>query len=503
MQDTALAFVPSRIFRWDNFSIRPRAVAERMRALQGCHRALLRCGGVRTLSGASAPVKTLPAPLLAERACVSRAIGELTRRGILDASCDANTAVVYDLDRLDALRGALSLATPDHWTHAFAIKASPLARVLEGFVDAGFGLEAASLTEVKMAFSAGCPPGRVVFDSPAKTHSEIEYALSHGVLLNCNSLEELERQASVREDMATKGSSVHPASRVGLRVNPLVGSGGISALSVSTKRSKFGVSDRDAVVAAFRRRPELRALHVHTGSQGMSIEQLAGGVACIAGVLDAIEAECGVGRVDIVDIGGGLSANYSGMGDEPSFKDYISALRSARGCESALFDAGRVQSVVTEFGKALVTKAAFVVSSVEYIGGGDPTHPTAITHAGADLFVRTAYQPNNFPHRFSAHAPDGAALERAELPHDITGPLCFGGDVLARSLTLPRLEPGDWVAVHDCGANTFSLWSRHCSRRAPPVIGVRGLMSGDEGSRLDVSVLKEGETDDDVMSFWR
>ena len=46
----------------------------------------------------------------------------------------------------------------------------------------------------------------------------------------------------------------------------------------------------------------------------------------------------------------------------------------------------------------------------------------------------------------------------------IVGPLCFAGDVLYESIDLPILEEGDEILIFNTGANTYSMWSRHCSR---------------------------------------
>ena len=46
----------------------------------------------------------------------------------------------------------------------------------------------------------------------------------------------------------------------------------------------------------------------------------------------------------------------------------------------------------------------------------------------------------------------------------IVGPLCFAGDVLYESIQLPILNEGDEVIIFNTGANTYSMWSRHCSR---------------------------------------
>lgn len=83
------------------------------------------------------------------------------------------------------------------------------------------------------------------------------------------------------EELAQSGRP--PASvSVGLRINPLIGSGRIEELSVSTITSKFGVtllpSNRQAILEKYRAYPWLNGLHIHVGSQGFDIEHMASGV---------------------------------------------------------------------------------------------------------------------------------------------------------------------------------------------------------------------------------
>lgn len=64
-------------------------------------------------------------------------------------------------------------------------------------------------------------------------------------------------------------------------------------------------------------------------------------------------------------------------------------------------------------------------------------------------------------------------------------------------MKLPRLEEGDFVVIRDCGANTLSTFSRHCSRLTPPVWSFEG--EGEVELKLEV----EGGKVDEVLNFWR
>ncbi|MCZ9343780.1 diaminopimelate decarboxylase, partial [Streptomyces sp. TRM76130] len=141
------------------------------------------------------------------------------------------------------------------------------------------GAEVASPGELALARAAGVPAERTVLDSPAKTPQELREALALGVAVNADSPQELHRL----DGLLRSAPTVPP---LGLRVNPQVGGGSIEALSTATATSKFGVALRDEgarewVVRAYRDRPWLTRLHVHTGSQGLAPARMAEGVAAV------------------------------------------------------------------------------------------------------------------------------------------------------------------------------------------------------------------------------
>ena len=69
--------------------------------------------------------------------------------------------------------------------------------------------------------------------------------------------------------------------------------------------------------------------------------------------------------------------------------------------------------------------------------------------------------------------------------------------MIARHRALGELGQGDWLVIDATGANTLSLWSRHCSRVAPKVLTYGGDHLED-GLRLG----KDRESIDDVLAFW-
>ena len=81
--------------------------------------------------------------------------------------------------------------------------------------------------------------------------------------------------------------------------------------------------------------------------------------------------------------------------------------------------------------------------------------------------MRDAYsRPRSFP--MTVWNGDGTQVEGQDKLYDVAGPLCFAGDYLAHSTPLPHnLQEGQFLFIDHTGANTYGLWSRHCSRTLP------------------------------------
>jgi diaminopimelate decarboxylase len=401
-------------------------------------------------------------------------------RKLLDG---ANAAIFHDLGLMRARLAALQAAFPAHALHAVAIKANPVVEVLREVVRAGAGLEAASLEEVELALAAGCPAERIVFDSPAKTRDEIEQALRRGIYLNADSFDELYRIAAAR-------AKCESTSVVGLRVNPGVGGGTIPHTSVAATDSKFGVplaTDGYKILAAFAEHPWLSGLQVHVGSQGCGVELLVEAAARLATLRRAIVAETGR-NIAHVDLGGGLPTVYRTGQTAPTPAEYR-ALLEQRAPELFAADV----RLVTELGRSIHANCGVAASRVEYV---KPDQRLAVIHLGADFLLRPVYRPEDWQHEFYVLNRRGMPKTGVASATTIAGPLCFAGDVVARDVHLPPIEPGDWIVIRDVGAYTLSMWSRHCSRGIPAVIGY------EPPPTESVRVLRAAETPADVVRFW-
>ena len=417
--------------------------------------------------------------------------------------------IFYDLTFLEQRIRELRELFPPGTLHGLAIKACPLAAIMKTTKALYCGVEAASIGEVMLALELGFDPEMIVYDSPVKTTEELEFALSQGIRLNLDNFSELERVTSLlRKGMVNRENRdpEKPGSTVGIRINPQVGEGTILESSVAGEYSKFGVPlkfRRNELLEAFLYHDFLGGVHLHVGSQGCSLEMLVEGVGKVYDLMLEInelsQSKKGYAQIKVFDIGGGMPVSYSRGHKQVSMEEYISALRK----RAPLLFTPDVRNIhphpgtrlITEFGRWIYTNAGWTISRVEYVKH-DPSVNTAMIHVGADLFIRECLNPRDWKHEYTVLDQYGMIRTGAsDNPWNLAGPLCFSGDILAKGLALPHVEEGDYIAIHDSGSYTFSMWSRYNSRFAPRILGYRN-----GGSSFEL--IREREKMEDILRFW-
>eukprot|EP00933_Yihiella_yeosuensis_P072085 TRINITY_DN8037_c0_g1_i3.p1 TRINITY_DN8037_c0_g1~~TRINITY_DN8037_c0_g1_i3.p1 ORF type:complete len:509 (+),score=84.32 TRINITY_DN8037_c0_g1_i3:58-1584(+) len=423
-------------------------------------------------------------------------------------------AVIYDLGVWDFTLQTIHKSFGTGFLHALAVKGTGVAALLKRAVDQGCGLECASIGEVLLAQSVGCPGDKIVFDSPIKTRAELIYALKQGMHLNIDNFEELARIVKIRKSIE---KDLPAGGIVGLRINPMVGAGEIAALSVSVADSKFAVPvtlHEKEILRVFTEHPWLNCVHVHVGSGAAGTDMLVAGVKVACELAKRINTHVGKRQVTVLDIGGGLHPDYTNdqLAPFPQYADHLRSevpdlFTSEDGTKKGYFD-----RVVTEFGQSISAKTGFIASRLEYVkkfqNGADQRSQIAVSHFGADLCPRQCYTKDHkrriqFYDADTCSPVETARKEAGSVTTHLAGPLCFQGDFPARDLDVPPLNAGDFAVLREGGSNTLALFSRHCSRMVPPVLGYK--LSREDGKPPTVTsleVLNEPESVEKLCGFW-
>ena len=365
-----------------------------------------------------------------------------------------------------------AFAAYPHAVH-YALKANSTLAIVRLLRSLGSRADTNSLGEILVAQHAGFHPHEIVFTGVGKRGDELEFAVANGVgIINAESAGELDRLAAVA---CAQGRE----ARVALRVNPDIDAQSHRHISTGLTISKFGVPLRDAraICRNYHGRAGLRlvGLHVHVGSQILTVDPLRRAAAALASL--ALELrEDGV-QLEHLDLGGGLGITYEN-GPVVTADKYAGALiPELRRCGlPALLEPGR----------AVVGHAGALVARVVDIKPSLDDRQFAVLDAGMGELIRPALY--GAYHRIVAVRP----RQGPENAWDVVGPICESSDVFARGRPLPPLEVGDLLAVLDVGAYGAVMASNYNRHLLPPEVLV------DAGAW---TVIRRRQTLEDVLAL--
>lgn len=348
----------------------------------------------------------------------------------------------YDRARLDARVAQLRRTLPHAVKLHYAMKANPMPAVVQHLAARVDGIDVASGRELAVALDAGASPLEISFAGPAKSDGELEQAVAAGILVNVESLREVERLADIARVLGL------PA-RVAVRVNPdfeLKSSG----MRMGGGPKQFGVDAErvpQLLAAIADHALAFEGFHLFAGSQNLKADAI-----CEAQV-KSYELALHLSRsapsaVKVLNLGGGFGIPYF-PGEAPLDLAPIGANLDAIAARARNDMPGA--RLVVELGRYLVGEAGIYVCRVvdrkESRGqvflvtdGGLHHHLAASGNFGQVL-------RKNYPVAIG-NRMTGPSRERAS----VVGPLCTPLDLLADQMDLAVAVPGDLVVVFQSGA---------------------------------------------------
>jgi diaminopimelate decarboxylase len=229
----------------------------------------------------------------------------------------------------------------------------------------------------------------------------------------------------------------------------------MAAISTGHHGSKFGLPLDEArrAIAHMQAsdRFDVRGIHLHIGSQILTVDAFAEAVAAVADL----------GTFDVYDVGGGLGVRYHRTDVAPSVAEYLDTITEA--ASAHLPDAAELW---IEPGRSLVAQSAVTLYRVVTVKRGSPTF-VAVDGGIADNLEASTYVGTRFD-ALLADRPTGAGA-----PVELVGRQCESGDLFASDLPLDDPQVGDVVAIPVTGAYTYTLLSNYNGALRPPVVFVR------------------------------
>ena len=374
--------------------------------------------------------------------------------------------------RLHALQAALSGMNAGI---RYAVKANGNGAILRLLAEAGAGADIVSGGELERALRAGMPASAIVFSGVGKTDAEISRALDVNIArFNIESRAELD---AIQRIAAMRGETAVAS----VRINPDVDAMTHAKISTGKAENKFGVSLQEARSwfddKAQWPNVQLDGLHMHIGSQLLSLQPVREALARMAAFWKSLQAAGH--HIASIDVGGGLGVRYRDGEQAPDAAEYVALIREAL--------QGFTGRILLEPGRWMVAEAGILLTRVIFEKQGGARRFLILDAAMNDLLRPSLYDAWHDIVRL------GDNSGREVLAYDVVGPVCETGDTFATQRMLPQCEAGDLVAILGAGAYGASMASTYNSRPLAAEVLVDGDRYAVVRRRQTFEEMLEGE----------
>ena len=323
----------------------------------------------------------------------------------------------------------------------FAVKATPNPFLLKILHEEGCGCDCATYTELLLSEAVGITGHDVVFSSNVTPELDMRKARDMGVYINLD-------DATYVDFLASMGPV---PETVCLRYNP----GGSFSLGNTImdmpRDAKYGMTE-DQMAGAITRLMKLGTKHFGVHAFLASNTTTNEYYPALAGQLFrlAVRLRNATGaHISFIDLSGGVGVDYRpeqprcdigviGEGVRVKYEEILTPN-----------DMGDV-AIFTELGRFMLAPYGHLISTV--------IHEKHIyrEYVGLDACAANLMRPAMYGayHHITVLGKEDAILEHV---YDVTGGLCENNDKFAIERSLPEIQIGDIVAIHDTGAHGFSM----------------------------------------------
>ena len=323
----------------------------------------------------------------------------------------------------------------------FAVKATPNPFLLKTLHEEGCGCDCATYTELLLSEAVGITGHDVIFSSNDTPALDMRKAREMGVYINLD-------DATYVDFLASMGPV---PETVCLRYNP----GGSFSLGNTImdmpRDAKYGMTE-DQMAGAITRLMKLGTKHFGVHAFLASNTTTNEYYPALAGQLFrlAVRLRNATGaHISFIDLSGGIGVDYRpeqprcdigviGEGVRVKYEEILTPN-----------DMGDV-AIFTELGRFMLAPYGHLISTV--------IHEKHIyrEYVGLDACAANLMRPAMYGayHHITVLGKEDAILDHV---YDVTGGLCENNDKFAIERSLPEIQIGDIVAIHDTGAHGFSM----------------------------------------------
>lgn len=324
----------------------------------------------------------------------------------------------------------------------FAVKATPNPFLIDILRDYGCGCDCSSLTELMLSHAMGVPGGDIMFSSNDTPAEEFEYAYKIGATINLDDFTHIE--------FLEKTLGKLPET-ISCRYNP----GGVFKISTDIMDNpgdaKYGFTT-EQLFEGFRvlmaKGVKHFGIHAFLASNTVTNEYYPTLARTLFEVAVKLKKETGA-DIRFINLSGGIGVPYRPEQEKNDIRVIGESVRKVY--EEVLAPAGMGDvAIYTELGRFMMAPFGHLVTKAIH---EKHTHKEYI---GVDACAVNLMRPAMYGayHHITVL---GKENEPCNHKYDVTGSLCENNDKFAVDRMLPKVEIGDYLAIHDTGAHGYSM----------------------------------------------
>lgn len=386
---------------------------------------------------------------------------------------------VYSEDIIrDHMKKVGSVITKYPYTANYSVKANTNMEILKIANSEGINADAMSEGEMRVLLEAGYEPERIFFVPNNVDLEEIEFAVSHSIIVSLDSLSQLE--------MYGKN---FPNTKCAVRINPGVGAGHHEKVVTAGKKTKFGIAEEDIdTIFEITKKYNLTiaGINQHVGSQFLDPEPF------LMAVDNFLRIAKKFDDLEFIDFGGGYGIPYHKLDDEAPFDMSAFSIEFNAKIDKFVEEYGYAPLFKSEPGRYCVAQGGILLGRVHAI-----KQNSGVKYVGTDVGMNVLMRPVLYDSYHDVEViKDGKLQDGGETEVvTVTGNICESGDILAKDRKLLKIDEKDLIAVLDAGAYGYSMCSSYNTRRRPAEVLITS-----EGK---VKLIRKRETYEDLIRLMR
>lgn len=325
------------------------------------------------------------------------------------------------------------------FTEYFAVKALPNPYILKVLESEGCGGDCSSLPELMLCEKSGITGRRIMFTSNDTPAQEFVYAQKLGAIINLDDITHI--------DFLKNALGGKLPDTICFRYNPGPLKEGGNSIIGKPEEAKYGLT-KEQVIHAYKicKAEGVKHFGIHTmvASNELNPDFFVDTARIVFELILEVQKECGV-NIEFADLGGGVGIPYR-PGQKKVDLDYV-----AKGIK-VLYDKMIVPAgldplkLCFECGRPITGPYGWLVTKA--------IHEKNIyrNYIGVDASMADLMRPGMYGayHEVTVSGKENAPKDYV---YDVSGSLCENCDKFAVQRSLPKIEMGDLLIIHDAGAH--------------------------------------------------